>query len=379
MLSCRRLLSAIPSQIHSLNEGLVTLQFMSVSVNPDNPTGEVMGGTQDNGTWLYSGSSRTWNQTIYGDGGTSGFDVGNPAIRFNQFFGGFGDVNFRSGDPEAWVVVTAPMLNSGEGVGFYWPEIADPVVGGTMFTGFRHVWRTKANGGDQAFLETNCPEFTTPGNKVGCGDWVALGGPAGTNQPGDLGSNLYGADRLGGVLGQVERGAGDTSTLWASTTTGRVFITSNADAEPSTAVVFTRLDSLTQSPTRFVSSIYVDPADGNHAWISYSGYNTTLNSGIPGHVFEVTYDPVAGTASWVDRSYDLADLPITDLVRDDDTGDLYAATDFGVLRLEDGEQEWETAGVGLPIVETPGLTIATSARRLYAATHGLGMWYMNLP
>ena len=35
-------------------------------------TGEVMGGTQDNGTWLYNGNTKLWNQTIYGDGGTSG-------------------------------------------------------------------------------------------------------------------------------------------------------------------------------------------------------------------------------------------------------------------------------------------------------------------
>ena len=382
MLTCHRLLSAIPSQIYSLNEGLVTLQFMSVSVNPDDPTGEVQGGTQDNGTWLYTGSSNTWTQTIYGDGGTSGFDVGNPAIRFNQFFAGFGDVNFRSGDPTAWVVVTAPMLISGEAVSFYWPEITDPVVPGTMYTGFRHVWRTKDNGGDQAFLEANCAEFTTPGNKPGCGDWVALGGPpaGGANTAGDLTAAAFG-DRAGGTVGQVERAAGDSGTLWASTTLGRVFITKNADAEPATNVVFTRLDSLVvNDPNRFVSSIYIDPADSNHAWISYSGYNTTIGSSAPGHVFEVTFTPGSpGTAVWADRSYDLDDLPVTDLVRDDYAGDLYAATDFGVLRLPAGLTSWETAGTGLPIVETPGLTMVASARRLYAATHGMGMWYMNLP
>jgi len=146
-------------------------------------------------------------------------------------------------------------------------------------------------------------------------------------------------------------------------------------------VVFTRLDSLApNAPNRFVSSIYIDPANSNHAWLSYSGYNTTIGSTAPGHVFEVTFTPGSpGTAAWVDLSHDLADLPVTDLVRDDLTGDLYAATDFGVLRLPAGLASWEIAGSGLPIVETPGLTIAGSVRRLYAATHGMGMWYMNLP
>ena len=380
MLTCNRMLSAVPSQILSLNEGLTTLQFMSVSVNPHDPIGEVQGGTQDNGTWLYNGSSKVWTQTIYGDGGTSGFDIGNSAIRFNQFFGGFGDVNFRSGDPTAWVVVTAPMLNSLEAVGFYWPEIADPSVPGTMYTGFRHVWRTKDNGGDQSFLETNCPEFTTPGNKVGCGDWVALGGPGGTNQPGDLASANYGADRVGGILARVARAPSDTGTLWAATSVGRLFITKNAAAEPATAVAFTRLDSLVANdPNRFISGIYVDASNPNRAWVTYSGYNTTIGSTAPGHVFEVTFNPAGPSATWVDRSYDLADLPVTDVAFDDPTGDLYVSTDFGVLRLEAGETSWEVAGDGLPVVETPGLTIVTSSRRLYAATHGLGMWYLTLP
>ena len=378
-LTCHRMLSAVPSQIFSLNEGLTTLQFMSVSINPHDPTGEVMGGTQDNGTWLYKGSSNRWDQTIYGDGGTSGFDAGNPAIRFNQFFGGFGDVNFRGGDPTAWVVVTAPMLNSSEAVGFYWPEIADPVVAGTMYTGFQHVWRTKDNAGSQAFLEANCSEFTTPGDKAGCGDWVPLGGPAGAGQLGDLTRAALG-DRAGGYLGQVERASGDTNTLWASTTTGRVFITKNAAAEPSASVVFTRLDSLVANdPNRFVSGIAIDPANPNRAWISYSGYNTTVGSTAPGHVFEVVYNPGANTAAWTDRSYDLQDLPVTDVAFDDQTGDVYASTDFGVLRLAAGATSWEIAGSGLPIVETPGLTIASGVRRLYAATHGMGMWYLNLP
>ena len=58
---------------------------------------------------------------------------------------------------------------------------------------------------------------------------------------------------------------------------------------------------------------------------------------------------------------------------------MYVSTDFGVMRLEAGETSWEVAGDGLPVVETPGLTIVTSSRRLYAATHGMGMWYLTLP
>ena len=143
----------------------------------------------------------------------------------------------------------------------------------------------------------------------------------------------YGADRTGGTLARIARAPSDTGTLWAATSAGRLFITKNAAAEPSTAVTFTRLDSLVANdPNRFITGIYVDASNPNRAFVSYSGYNTTVGSTAPGHVFEVTFNPAGPPATWVDWSYDLADLPLTDVAFDDPTGDLYVSTDFGVMR-----------------------------------------------
>ncbi len=135
---------------------------------------------------------------------------------------------------------------------------------------------------------------------------------------------------------------------------------------------------MTNDPNRFVSSIYVDPADANHAWISYSGFSLNTPS-TPGHVFEVVYNPGTGTSTWADRSYNLADIPVTDLVRDDVNGDLYSANDFGVLMLPAGTTSWVLAAPGMPNVEVAGLTIVPSQRKLFAASHGLGAWSLNLP
>ena len=103
----------------------------------------------------------------------------------------------------------------------------------------------------------------------------------------------------------------------------------------------------------------------------------------PGHVFEVTCTPPLGTgctaATWVDRSNNLPDFPITALVRDDVKGDLYAASDFGVMMLPSGTTTWADAGSGLPMVEVPGLTIVPEQRLLYAATHGRSAWVLQLP
>jgi hypothetical protein len=96
-------------------------------------------------------------------------------------------------------------------------------------------------------------------------------------------------------------------------------------------------------------------------------------------VFEVRYDPVTGASTFTDRSYDLGDQPVTGIAEFGPTGDLYAATDFGVLRLPNGASHWENAGTKLPSVAVYGLTLSQSGRVLYAATHGRGAWALSLP
>jgi hypothetical protein len=371
---CRQLLSRVPTKLTGMNDGMQTLQFQSLSVSPFDSR-LLQGGTQDNGTWQSTSSRARWNNTMIGDGGQSGFDAVDPHFRFHTFFNATPDVNFSDGDIADWNWIGDPLGT--EPQAFYVPIIADPKVSKTLFVGTGHVWRTKTWGMGSMTLDEfreQCNEWTGQFTVV-CGDWQPLGDPA---TPGRLTSASYG-DRAGGFVVAVERASRDTSTLWAATQTGRVFITKNADADPASAVIFTRLDSLAANdPNRFVSGIHIDPADANHAWISYSGFNAATPS-TPGHVFEVTYDPGLGTATWADLSFDLGEVPITDVARDDKTGDLYASSDAAVYRLECDDDDWTHAGTGMPRVEVAGLTILPSSRKLYAATHGMGAWLLRLP
>ena len=379
---CQQLLSAVPTQLFNLNKGLSTIQFQSLSVAADNYK-HLQGGNQDNGTFETYGSFVTWPQEIYGDGGQSGFNVANSSIRFNSFFGQNHDANFQNADPSKWVIISAPIAGSPEGSNFYVPIIADPnpSAAGTIFEGSQSVWRTQDWGGDQAYLEANCPEFTTPGTQPGCGDFVQIGPSGDTDLTIDGG--YRGTGRTGGFVAAIERAPSDTGTLWVATTTGRVFVSTNADAAAG-SVTYTRLDTLpsaTADPGRFVSGIYIDPKNPNHAWISYSGYNFNTPSE-PGHVFEVTYDPGTADATWtsLDGSGMTAfpDFPATDVVRDSN-GDLYVSNDFGVMILANSSTDWATAGIGLPMVEVAGLTIVPGSRVLYAATHGRSAWKLTLP
>ena len=111
------------------------------------------------------------------------------------------------------------------------------------------------------------------------------------------------------------------------------------------SVLWNRLDAGASPPNRAISAIAVDPTNAGHAWISYNGYNVTVGSSAPGHVFEAMRTGLA-TATFTDVSYNLPDFPITALVRDDNTGDLYAASDFGVMKLPFGTTTWVVAGSG---------------------------------
>ncbi len=372
---CKQMLSRVPTRLDSMNRGLTTLQFQSLSVSPFNAN-ELQGGTQDNGTWENFGSQTKWSETMIGDGGQSGFDVKDPHFRFHTFFNASPDINLSDGKVADWNWIADPIFGT-EPQEFYVPMISDPTVSKTLFVGTGHVWRTKTAGMGTmsvADFRKHCNEWTGDFT-VTCGDWQPLGGP--TLIDASLG------DRAGGDVAAVERAASDTSTLWAATSTGRVFVSHNVVAEPASAVTFTRIDTLSPNdPNRYVSGIYVDPSNPNHAWISYSGFSAATPS-TPGHVFEVTYDPAAGTATWMTHDGPaggpLGDIPVTDIVRDDATGDLYASSDFGVMRLPSDTATWTLAAPGMPNVEVAGLTIVTSKRKLYAASHGLGAWSLNLP
>jgi hypothetical protein len=388
-VTCQQLLSHVPHQLDdNLNKGLSTLQFQSVAISQQRPLHQVIGGTQDNGTFDWDGSqAQLWWQVMYGDGGQSGIDATDDSIMFNQFTGKGHDTNFRGGQPKWWVVVSGKFYspNTNESAPFYSEIEQDPALHGQRFFGMQHVWRTQDNGGDQAYLEATCPEFTTFSNDPKCGDYVALGDTNGAphlrGEPGDLTSSLYGADRTGGSIATIGRQRSDQTgnVMWVSTSTGRLFVTTNA-AAAAPAVTFTRIDDkATNDPGRFLSGIWVDPANPNRAFVSYGGYNA-LTPAQQGHVFEVTWN--GATATWRDLAVESGngDYPINDVVRDDLTGNLYAATDFGVLvGVPSGANYAWSQTTGLPRVEVPGLRIHPEQRVMYAATHGRSIYRMLLP
>jgi len=384
LATCQQLLKSVPSVLSSANIGLSTLQFQSVSVAADN-NGKVFAGAQDNGTSMGVNSS-TWKQVYFGDGGLSGICQSNSALSFNSFTGGAHAANFRDGDQNNSVYISGP-IQATEGSLFYPPIIADPnptvgppvSAGQTIFQGATSVWRTQDWGGVQATLEANCNIF---GNAPAtCGDFVRIG-PAGlTSLVASNAGDYRGTTRSGGNVGFLARTKSDTGTLWASTSTGRLFVSKNADAAAA-LVTYVRIDGLdANSPGRAISAIFVDPANSNHAWVTYLSY-TSITPTTPGHVFSVVFNPAGPSATWTNLDGSgvtgFPDFPANAVVASS-VGDVYASTDYNVLRLPKNSTAWEVSGTGLPMVEVSGLTISPDGKKLYAATHGRSAFVADIP
>jgi hypothetical protein len=107
-------------------------------------------------------------------------------------------------------------------------------------------------------------------------------------------------------------------------------------------------------------------------------------------VFDVHFDPSTGKATFKDISNNLGDQPATGIVLVPSSpgtakggfgsagGDIYVSTDFGVSKLSNGSTKWVDAAPGMPAVATYGLTYSPEAKRIYAATHGRGAYFLRV-
>ncbi|MFL6015762.1 MAG: hypothetical protein ACJ74P_15970 [Gaiellaceae bacterium] len=297
------------------------------------------------------------------------------------------------------------------------PTFFHPTVSKLMFTGREHVFRSLNGGVNPNFpyakVKEHCNNWTGDGdidedgtyvrNVDVCDDWKAMGdaghlgrltyGPAASCPPAATPTAAWtvacpapypwGDDRSGGLISAIGLSPTDRNVVWAATSFGRIFVTTNAGAADPSAIVWHRVDTTSAvDPARYPTDIYVDPTNSNHAYITYSGYNAVTPT-TPGHVFDVTYNPTSGAAAFVNLDgsgpFALGDLPVGTIQRDEKKGTLYIGTDFGIAKRVNANTGWTSAVPGLPTTTIPYLKIDQANRVMYVTTHGFGAWTLDLP
>lgn len=398
---CQRVLSRVPQRLNAINLGLHTLAFYTLDYNRANPD-RLAGGTQDNGSWETMGDPNTWLQINIADGGPNRFDASgaDPNWAMTAWQSGQLEVRYNPQQQSDVNWIADNLLDphspySKEASAFIVPAISDPRVPGHLFTGRQHAFRSDNYGVNPVFttrdaFRANCNvwygvfgdlngdnNYTLP--EDACDDWKPLGDPS---PAGRLTGPAYGPDKTGLYVSVTQRAPSDTGTLWVATGGGRIFVSKNANDPNPASVTFDRVDNdptAGPTPPRYPTDIWVDPTNPNHAWITYSGYNSKTPA-TPGHVFEVFYAPNATTFINRDgdnRNNNFGDIPANSIIQTL-RGTVYVGTDYGVVVKEpNNDNIWKMAAAGLPNVDVPDIIYIPQRDELIAATDGEGAWALK--
>jgi hypothetical protein len=311
-----------------LNGNLETIQFQGIGLHPTDDN-KVIGGSQDNGTELFTGSV-LWTQTEGGDGGFAKFSSTNGSRAYHQIpVGSFGINFFRRSDDggNTWVTKTTG-LSVDITQNFYAPFVVDPGNGDRVLYGTTRVWET-VDGGDS---------------------WSVIS---------DVGVN--GWNPAGSTVDSIGLAPSDVNTIYASAG-GHIFFTANHGA--------TWVDnSIPGFPP--IVDIEVDPAN---TLIAYAVVPVFSSSG---NVFLTTN----GGTTWANISGNLRNLPVRSLQIDTTTSPntLYIGADNGVYVSINLGTSWSRFGTGFPVAQVFQIALSEKLHILGAATHGRGIWEIMTP
>jgi len=318
----------------SLNSRLALTQFYKgLSISPTSVS-TTIGGTQDNGTQLYSGSL-TWEQVICGDGGATAINPSQPDDIFAECVSNAGTSIYES-TTGGGVGTFTQVFTTTDRSFFGETLVIDPSNPQVMYFGSYRVYQS------------------TDGGQT----WSLISG--------DLTNGGY-VSALGVAPGSNASSGSTSQVVYATTSDGNVWVTTNAAA--GTAAVWNKVTS--GLPNRWVSEVF--PTSATTAYLTYSGFK--YSSDTLGHVFMTTNKG----QSWTDVSGNLPNVPVNDIAVDPQSPNMiYIATDVGILGSTDGGATWTTLGSGLPNVAAVGLRIHAASRILRTATHGRSMWDLQL-
>ncbi len=304
----------------NLNANLGTIQFVGIALHPTN-LDVAYGGTQDNGTVKFDGTSR-WNPIRGGDGGFVRVDPTNPYIIYHTYFG----ISIERSDDGG--VTWSPKLAGfyPDTSNFYPPYIMDPSNPARLLFGTDSIYET-LNRGES---------------------WVLLTIP------------YFNGWNTAAVIDSIAIARTDPNTIYASAG-GHIFI--------STDNGFNWNQRDVPGVTDNIQDLLVDPTNSQ---IVYAVRARMGN----GHVFRSTN----GGQTWSNLSGNLPDLPVYAIQLDSrfNPPALYVGGYNGVYASTDLGTTWSRFGAGLPNVLVLDLELNANLGVLAAGTFGRGLWEIGL-
>ncbi|NEQ50322.1 MAG: hypothetical protein F6K11_09350 [Leptolyngbya sp. SIO3F4] len=333
------------------NYDLQTAQFYSIAADTEQEDGAldtaaVIGGTQDNGTNLFTGP-RVWQHVLDGDGGDSaildGLEMYGSAQRrapYRSTTGGtLGSFNLLSG-------VSGPTA-------FYPPYLQHPIAKTLYFASDRLFNRSTS---DASWSQVS-PIF-------------------------DMDPTEYPLIETKNVISAVALARSDIDRIYVGHYNGALWRTKSGgpcddlEADGVTPVCWEEVGGPNISgdnlPDAVISSIDVHPTDPDRLYITYSGFNLPGNN----HVYT---NGNGGSGPWQQFSDGLPNLPANVIKVDpDNPSELWLGSDQGVYKRSSGTI-WESFGPasGMPNVPVYDIAIDNFRGRVYAGTFGRGTFMLT--
>jgi photosystem II stability/assembly factor-like uncharacterized protein len=311
----------------SLNTNLAITQFYpGISLHPTDAN-YILGGTQDNGTLRFTGSS-VWQEIISGDGGYTAIDFVTPTTVYgeNQWTVGSSSNGPRRSDNAGSFVLKNSGIILTDRAAFIPPYVMDPSNSQTLYFGTYRLYKT-TNRGDS---------WTT----VAAGADLTMGS---------------------GTISTIAVAQSNPQVIYVGATDGNIVVTTNGGS--------TFGSIISGLPNRSVKAIAVDPTSASTAYVAFSGFDAA-GAGT-GHVFKTTNFG----AHWTNVSANLPDVPVNAILLDPGApSNIYIGTDLGVFRSTDGGGSWSALNTGLPNVAVFDLVFRSGTNVLVAATHGRGVF-----
>jgi autotransporter-associated beta strand protein len=279
-----------------------------------------------------------WAQIHAGVAGPSLFDPTNPATIYRE---GNGNSLERSDDGGAnWTPKNTGITGAGRP---FFPYVIDSINPSRLLLGSNALFESTNRGDSWVNLGAALGQVVAIAPAVYQGTFVADTGFAAVT---DLGAGAYNSDTIYLITPTAVRLTKNHGTTYVARTAGITPATNFAD-------------------------IAVDPRNRDTAYV--------VRGGTGGKVWRTT---TAGL-TWTNITGNLPDQPVSKIIVDAQTGDLYVGNATGVYRLTGanvaaGTSTWAKFGIGLPNVQVNDLVLNPNLRTLTAGTNGRGVYTMWL-
>ena len=315
--------------------------------NSPSTSNEILIGTQDNGTHLYSGGSWIANAVIGGDGMECLVDPSDDNIQFGSYIEGDIRRTTNHWSSQSYIrnlIRSATGATGSEHGAWISPYCLDPNNRLNLFVGYDHLWKST----DQGATSTNFSKITVS-SFSGTSDIRSIAiAPSNSNY-------IY-VNYASYYISPTSY----PSSLHRSTDGG------------STWTDITGTLPVSNGKITYVSVKHDDP---NTVWVTLGGFNS-----------DAVYQTTNGGSTWTNISTGLPQLPAMSIVQNKlNTGkvELYVAMSQGVW-VKYGSSNWVAFSTGLPNVFCTELEIyyddtTPSNSKIRIGTYGRGHWESDLP